>query len=135
MPLINNNFGQGAALDAMTGRVTQTARTTYIALLTTAPTATTTLANMVELTATGYTRVAVTWGAPTGSPRVTSNTNALTFGPMTSDPASVGWLALVSAASGTTGDLITAWSVDTARDGITGDSLAIAIGALILTLT
>lgn len=133
MPLIPNNAGQGIALDAKTGRATQTSRTVYLALLTAAPTATTTLATMTELTGTGYSRQSVTWSAPTGNPRTTSNTNAVTFGPFSFDPASVGWVALVSAASGTTGDFIDAWSVDTARDGISGDSITVAAGALTIT--
>jgi hypothetical protein len=132
MALIPNVVGQGLALDAKTGRATVTARTMYVALLTAAPTATTTLATMTELAGTGYSRQTVTFGAPAGNPRVTSNTNAIAFGPLSFDPAAVGWIALVSAASGTTGDLVDAWSVDVARDGISGDSITIAIGALTL---
>ena len=132
MALISNVVGQGIALDAKTGRATQTARTTYLALLTTAPTATTTLATMAEVTGTGYSRQSVTWAAPSGTPRSTSNTNVITFGPFSFDPASVGWVALVSAASGTTGDLIDSWSVDVARDATTGDSITLAASAISL---
>ena len=135
MPLIPNNRGQEIALDAKTGRATQTARTTYLALLTAAPTATTTLATMTEVTTAGYSRQTVTWGAPAGNPRATSNTGALTFGPFSADPPNITHAALVSAASGTSGDLIDSWSLDTARDGISGDSLTVAIGALVLTQT
>jgi hypothetical protein len=133
--LIPNNAGQAIALDAKTGRATQTARTTYLALLTAAPTATTTLATMSEVTTAGYSRQSVTWAAPSGNPRSTSNTNALTFGPFTADPPNITHCALVSAATGTTGDLIDAWSLDTARDGISGDSLTVAASALVLTQT
>lgn len=130
-----STFGAGVALDAMNGRATQTARTTYLAALTAAPTDATTLATMTELTTTGHGgRKAVTWAAPSGDPTVTSNTNAMTFGPFTADPPSVGWLALVSAASGTTGDFIYWWTVDTARDGISGDTLNVAISALVMQL-
>lgn len=135
MPLIPNQAGQGIALDAKTGRATQTARTVYLALLTAAPSASTTLATMSELTTAGYSRQAVTFSAPSGTPRSTSNTAGVTFGPFSADPPSVGWVALVSAASGTSGDLIDAWSVDAARDGISGDSLTVAAGALVLTQT
>jgi hypothetical protein len=135
MATIPNNAGQAIALDAKTGRATQTARTVYLACLTAAPTATTTLATMSEVTTAGYSRQAVTWTAPSGNPRVTSNSNAVTFGPFSADPPSVGWVALVSAASGTVGDLIDAWAVDTARDGIPGDSLVVAAGALTLSQT
>lgn len=135
MALIPNNAGQAIALDAKTGRATQTARTTYLACLTAAPTATTTLATMSEVTTAGYSRQSVTWAAPSGNPRSTSNTNVITFGPFTADPPNITHVALVSAASGTTGDLIDAWSLDTARDGISGDSLSVAAGALSLTQT
>ena len=129
-----SGFGAGAALDAMTGRATQTARTTYLALLTAAPSDTTTLATMTELSATGYSRQAVTWTAPSGDPATTSNSGAINFGPVSTDPANVTHAALVSAASGTTGDFIYYWTLNTARDGIAGDSFQVANGALTMSL-
>jgi hypothetical protein len=135
MPGEASSFGAGVALDAMNGRATQTARTTYLALLSAAPTDTTTLATMTEVTTAGFGgRKAVTWGAPSGDPAVAANTNAMTFGAFTADPPSVGWLALVSSASGTTGDFIYFWTVDTARDAAIGDSISVAIGALTMSL-
>jgi len=126
--------GANIGLDAMSGRATQTARTTYLALLTAAPGDTTTLATMTELSGTGYSRQTCAWAAPTGDPASTSNSALITFGPVSFDPASVTHLALVSAASGTTGDFIWYWTADTARDGISGDSFTVAIGALTMTL-
>jgi hypothetical protein len=125
-----STVGANNALDGAFGRVTQTARTVYVALLSAAPTDATTLATMTEITATGYSRQVYTPGAPTGDPAVTSNTNSITFGPFTADPPSVGWCALVSAASGTAGDFIYWWTFTTARDAAIGDSLNIAVGAL-----
>jgi len=137
MPGEASDFGSGVALDAMNGRATQTARTTYLALLSAAPTDTTTVATMTEVTTAGFGgRKAVTWGAPSlvaGVPTA-ANTNAMTFGAFTADPPSVGWLALVSSASGTTGDFIYWWTVDTARDAAIGDSINVAIGALTMAL-
>jgi hypothetical protein len=118
----------------MSGRATQTARTTYLALLTAAPSDSTTVATMTELSATGYSRQAVTWSAPSGDPRVTSNSGTLTFGPVSTDPANVTHAALVSSSSGTTGDFIYFWTLDTARDGISGDSFQVANGALVMQL-
>ena len=127
--------GANIALDAMSGRATQTARTTYLALLSAAPTDSTTLASMTEITTSGYGgRKSVTWGAPSGDPAVTANTNVITFGAFTADPPSAGWVALVSAASGTTGDFIYWWTADTARDAAIGDSITIAAGALTMQL-
>lgn len=129
-----STFGAGRALDAINGRATATARTVYLALLTTAPTDSTTLGTMVEVTTAGYARQSVTWGAPSGDPEVAANTNALTFGPFSADPPNIPYLALVSASSGTTGDFLYFWTADTARDGISGDSISVAIGALTMQL-
>jgi hypothetical protein len=129
-----SSVGAGIALDAMSGRATQTARTTYLVLLTAAPSDSTTLSTMSELSATGYSRQAVTWSAPSGDPRVTSNSGTITFGPVTTDPANITHAALVSASSGTSGDFIYSWTLDTARDGISGDSFQVASGALVMQL-
>ena len=129
-----STVGAGKALDAATGRATQTARTMYLALLTTAPTDASTMATMVEVTAAGYARQTVAFTAPSGDPQVTSNTALLTFGPFTADPPNVTHAALVSAATGTVGDLTYWWTWDVARDAATNDSLTVAIGALVAQL-
>lgn len=129
-----SSFGAGAALDAMSGRATQTARTVYLVALSAAPSDSTTLGTMTEITTSGYARQAAAWSAPSGDPRVTSNTGVITFGPFSADPPNVTHLALVSASSGTSGDFIYYWTLDTARDGISGDSLQVAIGALVMQL-
>ncbi len=129
-----STVGAGKALDAITGRATQTARTMYLALLSTAPTDATTLATMVEVTTSGYSRQTVAFSVPSGDPEVTSNTALLTFGPFLADPPNVTHAALVSAASGTTGDFMYWWTWDTARDAATGDSLTVAISALVCQL-
>lgn len=129
MPGQASSRGSAIMLDAASGRATQTARTTYLALLTAAPTDTTTLATMTEVTTAGYSRQSVTWSDP-GTTETTSNSNAITFGPFTADPPNVTHCALVSAASGTTGDFIWWWSLDTARDAANGDSISVAANAL-----
>ena len=129
-----STFGAGRALDAISGRATATARTMYLALLSAAPTDATTLATMTEITTAAYSRQAVTFSAPSGDPQVSSNTAALTFGPFSADPPNVTHAALVSAASGTTGDLVYFWTLDNARDAANGDSLTVAIGALVMQL-
>lgn len=125
--------GSHIALDALTGRATQSARTTYLALLTAAPDDSTTLATMTELTAgNGYARQTVTWSAPTAE--ATSNSGSITFGPFTTDFAQVTHCALVSAASGTVGDLIFYWTLDTPKDPANGDSITFAASALSMSL-
>lgn len=133
MPGEPSTAGAGIMLDAVNGRATQTARTTYVALLTAAPTDSTTLASMTEVTTAGYSRQSATWAAPSGDPASTSNSNVLTFGPFSADPPNITHCALVSAASGTTGDFLYWWALGTARDGISGDSASFAAGALVMT--
>lgn len=130
-----SQVGANYALDIVTGRnAGPGARTTYLALLTAAPSDTSTLATMTELSATGYSRQAVTWAAPSGDPSSTSNSGTITFGPFSTDPANITHCALVSASSGTTGDFLMHWTLTTARDPASGDSATVASGALVMTL-
>ncbi len=131
MPGEASTVGANNALDGMLGRVTQTARTVYIALLTAAPTDATTLATMAELSATGYARQAYGPTAPTGDPSSTKNTAVLTFGPFTTDPANATHCACVSAVSGTVGDFIFWWALDVAKDAAVGESIQFAANALV----
>lgn len=137
MPGQPSTAGANIGLDAITGRATQTARTMYLALLTAAPTDTTTMATMTELTTpgtNGYSRQTYGPAAPSGDPSVTSNGGAITFGPFTADLGNVTHVALVSASTGTAGDLVWYWTADTARDPINGDSITIAAGALTMSM-
>ena len=134
MPGELSTVGAGIALDAATGRATQTARTTYLALLTAAPADGTTLATMTEVATAGYARQAVTWTAPTGDPARTQNSAVITFGPFSADPPNVTHCALVSASSGTTGDFIMYWTLDVAKDAAINESIQFAAAALYMTL-
>lgn len=131
-----NSVGAGYALDVVTGRAAGPgARTTYLALCTSAPVDGDTLTQIAakEVTTAGYARQSVTWSAPSGDPRSSNNTNVLTFGPFTAASPSVTHAALVSAVSGTSGDVVAFWGWDTARTAASGDSLQVAVGALVLT--
>ena len=134
MPGELSTVGAGIALDAASGRATQTARTMYLALLTGVPADATTPATMTELSATGYARVAVTFSAPSGDPASTSNSGTLTFGPFSTDPANVPYCALVSSSSGTTGDLTMFWTLTAAKDAAIGESIQFAAASLVMTL-
>lgn len=134
MPGQLSTVGANNALDAATGRATQTARTVYLALLTAAPSDTTTVATMSEVTTAGYARQPITFSAPTSDPSQTSNTATITFGPFSADPPNVAYGALVSTASGTGGDFIAYWTAALAVDATTGQSIQVAAGACILTL-
>lgn len=128
--------GATLALDAATGKNTVSSRTTYLALLTSAPSDTTTVATMAELSATGYSRQAVTWDDATivSGKASASNSAKITFGPFSTDPANVTHCALVSSSSGTSGDFIMYWTLDSARDAASGDSIEVAVGALTMTV-
>lgn len=135
-----SDAGALKALDAVTGRATVTSATTYLALLTAAPTDTTTLAGMTEYSATGYTgvnRPTVAWSTPalngSGIPE-TSNTGTITFGPFTAGTGStITHCALVTAQTGTTGEIRAWWSLDTSRTPGTNDSLQFTAGNLKIT--
>ncbi len=135
MPGELSQVGANNALDGALGRVTQTARTVYLALLTAAPSDTTTTATMTEYGATGYVRVACAMTAPSGDPSSTNNSGALTFGPFTAGTGGViTHCALVSSASGTGGDFIAHWALTTSRTPAVNDSVSFAIAALVMTL-
>lgn len=134
MPGEFSTVGSNIALDAWSGRATQTARTTYLALLTAAPTDTTTVATMAEITTAGYSRQAVTWSAPSGDPATTSNSAPIVFGPFGADPPNVPYCALVSSASGTSGDLLGYWTLDAAKDAASGESIQFNAAALTMSL-
>jgi hypothetical protein len=126
--------GAELALDAWSGRVTAAARTTYLALLTAAPNDQTTVAGMAELAVAGYARQAVTWGAPSGDPSQIANSAPIVFGPFTADAAPVTHCALVSSASGGTGDFLGHWALEAAKDAAAGESIQFAAGQLTMNL-
>lgn len=121
-----STVGANIALDAVTGRATQTARTVYLMLLTSAATDATTLATMAEVTTAGYARQSLTWSAPSGDPSSTNITAQVTFGPFTADPPNVPNCAMGSASSGTSGDFLTHWALDVAKDAASGESIQFA---------
>lgn len=127
-----NVAGASLGLDAALGRATVNSRTVYLALLTAAPAQGTALSGLTEYAAAGYSRQAIAFVAPSGTPRVTSNTALLTYGPLTgaNGSTSIGWWAVVSAASGTTGDVVAYGDFTTARVPAVNDSLTVAAGAI-----
>ena len=122
-----SSVGAGYALDIVTGRnAGPGARTMYLALLSAAPTDTSTLATMTEISTSGYSRQTIAFSAPAGDPSSTNNTAQLTFGPFSADPPNITHCALVSASSGTTGDITAWWSLTAAKDPANGESLQFA---------
>jgi hypothetical protein len=128
--------GAGNALDGTLGRATQTLRTLYLALLTAAPTGSTTTATMTEYAATGYARQAIAMTTPSGTPRVSSNSAVLNFPAFTGATGStaITYWALVSASTGTSGDLVAWGDFTTSRTPAANDSVSVAIGAITVTI-
>jgi hypothetical protein len=126
----------GKTLDFITGRaVAYTApRNTYLALASGNPDDDDwTMATLPEITTPGYARQQVVWTAPTGAPMTTQNTALLFYGPFTADMLdSANYAALVTAQTGTTGEVIYVWPIDSPLLAVTNESLQIAAGALTL---
>lgn len=73
------------------------------------------ISDLVEDPTPGYSRQSITFAEATDAvPAVTTNTNTITFGPYTANQSQpVGWAALVTASTGTTGLLLYTWELDT----------------------
>lgn len=138
MPGQFSDAGSNRALDAVTGRATVSSATTYLALLTSAPTDTSTLAGLAEYGAAGYSRQSVTWASPTlngSNVPETANAATVSFGPFTSSvTGTITHAALVSSASGTSGSVLAWWELDASRTPSTNDSLEITSGNLKLSV-
>lgn len=130
--------GANMAVDFVTGRALtySAARTTYAALCTAAIAPTAAISDLAELTTAGYARNSVAWATPSYSVSGSSTTNSspVTFGPMAADMASpVIWVALISAATGTVGDLLYAWQLDVPAQVLSGESIQFLVGSLTMT--
>lgn len=132
-----SRFGKQRALDAVTGRAAPSTYSGEVALLTSAPTDS---SFGTEYGATGYSRQAVTFSAPTAAdPPVASNTGALTFGPFTAGTgATITHAALLVVSAGTVDantEMYAWWPFTTSKTPGTGDSATIAASALTLSYT
>ena len=138
-----STVGSNYALDFVSGRALAytSARSTYLCLLTAAPTDASTLTSgFAEVNTAGYARQLVTWspaGAPgVGQSSITSNTAAVTFGPFTAAMATAATsAALTNASTGTSGDFLMWWTLDFAKQANQNESIQFAIGALSMSLT
>lgn len=119
--------------------------TGYVMLLTADPTTTAAipsdpqLSELVELAATGYARQIATWSVSSTPNQGTSqiqNSNLLTYGPFTGVAGSgttTTFGALVTAASGTTGEVIATWQWDIPVLAPQNQSITIPIANITLT--
>jgi hypothetical protein len=119
--------------------------TTYIMLLTANPALTAviptdpTLAELPELSAAGYSRQIATWSVsttPTGGLSQIQNSNLITYGPFTAPSGSgtaTTYGAMVSASSGTSGEVFAVWAWDSSVLSPQNQSITIPIASLSLT--
>lgn len=113
----------------------------YLALLTASPFTSgpgggyaVAISDLVELSIGGYTRQAVAFSNATASyPSNVSNSATVTFGPLSASMTQAAqWVAMVSAASGTSGLLNYYWTLATPQQVSVSQSIQIAAGALVL---
>ena len=113
----------------------------YIALLTASPFTSgpgggyaQAISDLVEVTTAGYARQSVSFtDAAASYPAPESNSNLLTFGPMSANMAvSAQWAAMVTAVTGTVGLLEYWWTLDTPQQVLVSQSIQIPIGSLTL---
>lgn len=120
-------------LDFITGRAVSpsAARNAYLTLVTADPGATPTIASLAEVTTAGHARQLCAFSVPAGSPMLTSNTALITFGPYTADMlADVTHVVMVSALTGTAGDVMHIWELDASIRALNTQTLQLAVGTL-----
>lgn len=90
------------------------------------------ISDLTEITTAGYSRQSVTFShATTAYPSAASNSNLITFGPMTAGMTqAVQWIAMVTVASGTTGYFLESWLMPTALQVNASEVIQIGIGEL-----
>jgi hypothetical protein len=126
-----SNYLENKLLDHSTGRAAYTApTTTYLALYTVAPTDGT---GGTEVSASGYARQAITWGAAaSGSIATSANVRFPAAGTAAADYGTVVALGILDAL--TSGNLLWYGSLSASVTISTGDSYTITSGGLTLTL-
>ncbi|MGW0060365.1 phage tail fiber protein [Streptosporangium sandarakinum] len=138
MPGTPNAGAAADALDYFVGRAVKNPSpyTTYVALLTSEPPVGATMAQMAEVSTPGYSRQPATWAPASATvPSATSNTNLLTFGPVTADMTAMAThCALVTSLIGTSGEIREVWRLDAAQQAVNGQALQMGTGKLTLSM-
>jgi hypothetical protein len=124
-------YGAQQELYALTGTAVGSV-TTYLALCTADPSSAVTVAEISEVTTAGYARAEVVWNTPTAAyPSVITNSNLIVWGPMSANMAlAAQWVAMVTSASGTSGQLLYTWTLDDPQQVYATQEIAIAAGEL-----
>jgi hypothetical protein len=110
----------------------------WLALLTSDPVASGVVnisdAGFTEMTTSGYVRVPVTFtNATTGYPSQASNAALLTFGPMVASMiVPIQWVAMVTSASGTSGQMLCSWALSAAVQVAASQAIYVSPNQLII---
>lgn len=126
------NTSSGNAIEEWDGAAWIAAGSRYLALCTADPSKAVFISDLQEVTTAGYSRVAVTFNPATNTiPSVSNNSGLIVFGPVTANMAlSTQWLALVTVASGTVGNLAYTWTLDAPQQVLATKEIAIAADAI-----
>lgn len=124
--------GHMRAVTAGVGGAITAAAAVYLCLATAEPASpgTATLAVFAgnELTTTGYSRQAVSWGAP-GTAGTISNVGAITYA-FAADPPNVTHVFACDTSTGTGGTVLAYWTLATALNATASDEIQVASGLL-----
>lgn len=119
--------GAQVQLQALTG-TSVSSTNTYLALCTADPSAAVLISDLQEVTTSGYARVQVEFNSPTASyPSTINNSNLVVWGPMSAN-MTLGsrWVAMVTSASGTSGQLLYTWTLDEPQQVNATQEIAVA---------
>jgi hypothetical protein len=126
--------GAQMQLDYITGRSLRYTEPfdVYLALLTSDVPDNVLLSGLPEITTPGYGRQLIPWSAATLSrPSSSGNSAVVTFGPVTADMSNQATFgALVTAQTGTDGDVLWVWQLDTPQQAVNGQALQLALNKL-----
>src|SRR6184192_2802096 len=114
MPGFTSDDSKAMLLDFLTGRAVAypAARDSFLGLAVAIPDSGIGLGTIAEVTTPGYTRVPVTWAAPTGEPVAIANSASAQFGPVTADMTDAATYAfLTEVESGTGGKVLYLWQL------------------------
>lgn len=108
----------------------------FLALLSADPVAASavSISDLTEITTSGYSRQSVTFAhSSTSYPSSLSNTNLITFGPMSAGMVNaVQWVAMVTVTSGTSGFFLMSWLMPAAVQVNASQVIQIGVGELVI---
>jgi hypothetical protein len=127
--------GHSNAIKTWNGSTWVTDLNLYLALCTADPTGQTTIAGITECADAGYARQACPFVLASATyPSIASNSGLIVFGPFSVNMAlPVQWAALVSASSGTSGQLEQTWTLSQQWQVLATQTIDIPVGALTIT--